>query len=195
MEQSLPQVISSATRTQGEEASPRRTVHPVCAPDALLFNSRGVERIGAELFRLLINEDNIANWRQGGYQDYVRAQIIKERAQTQIETAANLVRETPALQSPRLKEALTQIALLSYIETLMHHGHQLSRQALEKNPAKMITLMNTVCTMATTARQTAQLKDRARIENRVAAPEGRAVEAVLNQQPSTNDARSEPIRG
>src|SRR2546430_13091892 len=70
-----------------------------------------------------LNEDNIANWRQGGYQDYVRAQIIKERAQTQIETAANLVRETPALQSPRLKEALTQIALLSYIETLMHHGH------------------------------------------------------------------------
>src|SRR6266480_3230521 len=41
-----------------------------------------------------LNEDNISNWRLGGYQDYLKAQLINDRARTQIEAAADTVRDS-----------------------------------------------------------------------------------------------------
>src|SRR5271166_6144938 len=34
-----------------------------------------------------LNEDNLSNWRLGGYQDYLKAQAINDRARIQTEAA------------------------------------------------------------------------------------------------------------
>ena len=107
-----------------------------------------------------LNEDNITNWRMGGFQDYLRGLAINERARAQIEVAAEVVRDTPAqLQSPRIREAVNQIALLKYLDTLLEHGDHIAGESLKKNPAKMITLMNSMCNLAHSARQFEKLKN------------------------------------
>lgn len=114
-----------------------------------------------------LNEDNITNWRQGGFQDYLRSQAINERARAQIEVAAELVRDAPAqLQSPRIREAVNQISLLSYFNTLLEHGEHIAGESLKKNPAKMITLINSMCNLANTTRQFEKLKRPAMIQQR-----------------------------
>src|SRR5436189_4825362 len=44
-----------------------------------------------------LNKDSISNWRSGGYQDYLKAHLINDRARTQTEAAADVVRETGQL--------------------------------------------------------------------------------------------------
>jgi hypothetical protein len=38
------------------------------------------------------------------------------------------------------------------MDTLLEHGEQLSRDALQKNPAKILTLMNAACNMSSSSR-------------------------------------------
>src|SRR6266478_1660015 len=95
-----------------------------------------------------LNEDNIGNWRLGGYQDYLNTLQINDRARTQTEAAADVLRETGHLGPAKLQQVCQEIALLQYLRTLMDHGDQLAQDSLKKNPAKMITLMNACCNMA-----------------------------------------------
>ena len=95
-----------------------------------------------------LKEDNISNWRLGGYQDYLKAQLVNDRARTQTEAAADVVRETGHLGPAKLQQVCQEIALLQYLRTLMDHGDQLAQDSLKKNPAKMITLINACCNMA-----------------------------------------------
>src|SRR5881396_1869268 len=44
-----------------------------------------------------LNKDSISTWRLGGYQDYLRAHLINDRARSQTEAAADVVRETGQL--------------------------------------------------------------------------------------------------
>jgi len=107
-----------------------------------------IERLGDAARH--INEDNISNWRLGGYQDYLKGQAINERACCQTEAAADLIREQGHLDPAQLRRVCTEIATLHYMETLLQHGEQLAMDSLKKNPAKMITLCNTLCNMANT---------------------------------------------
>ena len=95
-----------------------------------------------------LNEDNISNWRLGGYQDYLNTLQINDRARTQTEAAVDVLRETGHLGPAKLQQVCQEIALLQYLRTLMDHGDQLAQDSLKKNPAKMITLMNACCNMA-----------------------------------------------
>jgi predicted metal-dependent peptidase len=95
-----------------------------------------------------LNEDNLTSWRKGGYQDYLRAQIISDRAQVQTQAAADVLRETGRLDPDKLRRACGEIALLQYMETLLEHGEQIARKSLKKNPAKFITLMNACCNLS-----------------------------------------------
>ena len=105
-----------------------------------------IERLGDAGKHL--NEDNISNWRLGGYQDYLKAQLVNDRARTQTEATADIVRETGHLGPAKLQRVCQEIALLQYLRTLMDHGDQLAQDSLKKNPAKMITLINACCNMA-----------------------------------------------
>jgi hypothetical protein len=95
-----------------------------------------------------LNEDNLSNWRLGGYQDSLRALAIKERARAQTEAAADLLRQDGRLDPAQLKRVCTEIALLQYLDTIMDHGEQLATDALKKNPAKLITLINACSNMS-----------------------------------------------
>ena len=97
-----------------------------------------------------LNEDNISNWRLGGHQDYLNTLQLNDRARTQTEAAADVLRDTGQLGPAKLQQVCQEIALLQYLRTLMDHGDQLAQDSLKKNPAKMITLMNTCCNMANT---------------------------------------------
>ena len=96
-----------------------------------------------------LNEDNLSNWRLGGYQDYLKAIALNERARAQIEAAAEVVREPgAALSLAQLQHACGEMALLQYLDTIIEHGEQAARESLKKNPAKFITLINACCNMA-----------------------------------------------
>jgi hypothetical protein len=97
-----------------------------------------------------LNEDNLSNWRLGGYQDHLKAQVLQDRARTQTEAAADLLRDGGDVDLAKLRQICTQIGLLQYLDTLRTHGEQLAREALQKNPAKLITLMN-ACSHASNA--------------------------------------------
>jgi hypothetical protein len=99
-----------------------------------------IEKLGPAARHL--NEDNLSNWRLGGYQDYLKAQAINDRARIQTEAAADFVRDTAHLDPTKLKQACTEMALLQYLDTIMEHGEQCARDSLTRNPAKFITLMN-----------------------------------------------------
>jgi len=95
-----------------------------------------------------LNKDSISNWRLGGYQDHLKAHLLHDRARTQTEAAADVLRDTEFLGPAKLQQACQEIALLQYLRTLMEHGDHLAQDSLKKNPAKMITLMNACCNLA-----------------------------------------------
>src|SRR6266700_5861447 len=59
-----------------------------------------------------LNEDNLSNWRLGGYQDYLRALVISDRARHQTEAAADVVRDNGHADPAQLQRACQEIALL-----------------------------------------------------------------------------------
>ena len=95
-----------------------------------------------------LNKDSISNWRLGGYQDHLKAHLVNDRARTQTEAAADVLRDTDFLGPAKLQKVCQEIALLQYLGTLMDHGDQLAQDSLKNNPAKMITLINACCNMA-----------------------------------------------
>ena len=109
-----------------------------------------------------LNEDNLTNWRQGGYQDYLNGHLLAERARAQTEAAADIARESGHADAATLQKVCGEIALLQYFETLMQHGDQLAQASLKNNPAKMITLMNTICKMSHAAITIEKNQDKAK---------------------------------
>jgi hypothetical protein len=97
-----------------------------------------------------LNEDNLSNWRLGGYQDYLKAQAINDRARVQTQAAAEAVRESGTVSTAQLQQACAQIALLQYIGIIMEHGLECAHESLKRNPAKFITLVNACCNMTNT---------------------------------------------
>src|SRR5258708_36330253 len=70
-----------------------------------------------------LNEDNLSNWRLGGYQDYLRALVISDRARHQTEAAADVVRDNGHADPAQLQRACQEITPLHYFTTLPHPGH------------------------------------------------------------------------
>jgi hypothetical protein len=105
-----------------------------------------IERLGEAGKHL--NEDNISNWRLGGYQDYRKAQVIHDRACVQAQAAADVVRDTGDIDLLKLQQVCNEIAMLQYLGALMEHGKELVQASIKKNPAKMITLINSCSSLS-----------------------------------------------
>jgi len=105
-----------------------------------------IERLGDAGKHL--NEDNLSNWRLGGFQDYRKSQLISERARAQTLTAADILRQGGQLNPAELKRVCGELAVLHFVDTLVEHGEQIAHESLKKNPAKLITLINACCKMA-----------------------------------------------
>jgi hypothetical protein len=98
-----------------------------------------------------LNEDNLSNWRLGGYEDYLKARLISDRARAQSEAAANVVRELGNKDPQLLQQVCQELSLLHYFDTLVKHGSDIAKDSLTKNPAKMITFINSACKMSNTS--------------------------------------------
>jgi len=129
-----------------------------------------------------LNEWNLSNWRLGGYQDHLNAQLINDRARIQTEAAADAVRDSGQVDPAKLQQACRRIAVLQYIETLIEHGEQLAQDSLKKNPAKMITLINACCNLSNTNIATEKFKERTQNPSTQSSPspggEGRGCTAL-----------------
>src|SRR6266436_8368999 len=51
-----------------------------------------------------LNEDNLSNWRLGGYQDYLKSQAVNDRARAQTEAAAAVVRDAGHIDPAKLHQ-------------------------------------------------------------------------------------------
>jgi hypothetical protein len=127
----LPQALRDKINLMLDDGIPYKTI---------------IERLGPPAQHL--TEDNLSNWRLGGYQDYLKTIAINQRARIQTEAAADLVRDNGCVDPSKLRQACSQLGLLHYFNTLLHHGDRLTRQSLEKNPAKFITLVNACCNVS-----------------------------------------------
>jgi len=97
-----------------------------------------------------LNEDNISNWRFGGFKDYLHARAINDRAQVRTDAAAELLRENSNADPALLRKVCQEIALVDYMTVLLDQGEQIARDSLTKNPAKFITLLNSICKVSST---------------------------------------------
>lgn len=104
-----------------------------------------IDRLGDPAKHL--NQDNISNWRLGGYQDYLKAQALTDRAHAQTQAAADLVRDHHAPDAGQTRAACHQIALLQYFNALWESGDEMTRQALKENPSKIFSIINAICRM------------------------------------------------
>src|SRR5216683_6118161 len=50
-----------------------------------------------------LTEDNLTNWRLGGYQDHLNAQVLNDRARVQTEAAADIVRDSGSPDPAQLR--------------------------------------------------------------------------------------------
>jgi len=89
-----------------------------------------------------LNEDNIGNWYRGGYQDHLKTQVIKDRAALQIEAVVETLQNAGPFDLERIQQACNEIAMLQYFQILMDHGKESLQQSLDRNPAKMFSLIN-----------------------------------------------------
>jgi hypothetical protein len=95
-----------------------------------------------------LNTQNLTNWKQGGYQDYLKHQETIDRAKAQMEAATDFLRETGDLEASQINEACNKIAALQFFEVMWRHGDKFLKKAFAANPEKYITILNTVCSVA-----------------------------------------------
>src|SRR5215471_1048317 len=69
-----------------------------------------------------LNAQNLTNWKQGGYQEWVKNQELIARTRAQIEHAIDLLHETDGTaNSARVIEACHMVGATQLMEALLNH--------------------------------------------------------------------------
>ena len=95
-----------------------------------------------------LNAQNLTNWVQGGYQDYLKNQDAIDHAKAQMEFASDLLREMPDADPMLMHRACNLVAGTQLFHALLEYGDEALKNLLQKNAAKYLTMLNTVATMA-----------------------------------------------
>ena len=95
-----------------------------------------------------LNAQNLTNWKNGGYRDYVKVQEMIQRAKAQAEVAADILRETEGVDSSKILEACRVVAAVQLMDGLLEHGDDALRKILLDNPNRYISVLNVICNMA-----------------------------------------------
>jgi hypothetical protein len=98
-----------------------------------------------------LNTQNLTNWKQGGYQDYLRTQALIETIKAQTETAIDILRETGDLDTSKIKQACDQVAAIQLFTFLRDHGDAALRTMVLGNPARYLSILNIVCRLSGSA--------------------------------------------
>jgi hypothetical protein len=95
-----------------------------------------------------LNAQNLTNWVQGGYQDYLKAQEDMDRAKAQLEAALDLLKEYPDADPRTVRRATDLVAATQIFETLREYGEEALKKMFQTKPDKYLPLLNTMCNMA-----------------------------------------------
>jgi hypothetical protein len=97
-----------------------------------------------------LNAQNLTNWKNGGYQDYLKIQEMIDRTKAQAEVAAEILRETEGMDSSTLMEACRVIAAVQVMKGLMENGDESLKKILLDKPNGYISILNVICNLAKT---------------------------------------------
>ena len=95
-----------------------------------------------------LNAQNITNWAQGGYQDYLKNQRAIARAKAQMEFATDLLQEAPDTDPMLIHRACNLVAGTQLFEAVLEYGDEALKKLLKSNPARYLTMLNTIAIMA-----------------------------------------------
>jgi hypothetical protein len=95
-----------------------------------------------------LNTQNLTNWKQGGYQDYLKVQALIEKIKAQTETAMDILAEVSEVDVRKLHEACTMVAAVQLLTALRDHGDEALSKMVINDPGKYVTLVNAVCRVA-----------------------------------------------
>ncbi|HWH68614.1 MAG TPA: hypothetical protein VNT26_04480 [Candidatus Sulfotelmatobacter sp.] len=95
-----------------------------------------------------LNAQNLTNWVQGGYQDYLKHQAALDRVRAEMEFATDLLKETDNAAPTLLHRATNLIAATQLFDAVRQYGDEALKNLLLGNPAKYLTMLNTIATMA-----------------------------------------------
>ena len=97
-----------------------------------------------------INFQNLTNWKKGGYQDWVKNQERAERLRLEMETAIDLLKENPDIDSKLVLKACSMLGAIQLFTALKEHGADAIRNMLRDKPEKYIGIFNLICRVANT---------------------------------------------
>jgi len=95
-----------------------------------------------------LNAQNLTNWVQGGYQEYLRQQDGIYRSKAQMEFAADLLREMPDTDPTLFSRACNIVVGSQLFAAVLDHGEEALAKAIQENPIRYLTLLNTVAANA-----------------------------------------------
>jgi hypothetical protein len=95
-----------------------------------------------------LNAQNLTNWVQGGYEDYLQHQEAIEQAKIQAEFATELLRENGDTDPAAVHRACQLIAAVQLLGVLKDHGEQALTKMLEREPARYLPMLNTLSNMS-----------------------------------------------
>ncbi len=125
----------------------------------------------------LLNEDNLGNWKQGGYQDWLKAQYVLAEMRIRQENATELLQQN---EGTTLHEATNKIATSQIWEALRSMGPSSLQSALEKNPDNYVRVLNALTRLTAGAitcehLRIEQLQRKASLDPAKADPASRAI--------------------
>jgi hypothetical protein len=95
-----------------------------------------------------LNLQNLTNWKQGGYQEWVKNQELIERTNAQTEHAIDLMRETGATNAATIAQAANVVGAAQVMQALMYEGDGVLKKMLADKPESYIRILNLVCRLA-----------------------------------------------
>jgi hypothetical protein len=94
-----------------------------------------------------LNTQNLCNWKQGGYQDWLKYQELLEKCRLQAEYATEFLQEVGA-DSVQIQAACQFLAALQVFTALKEHGDQALKDMLQARPANILRLIHTTCALS-----------------------------------------------
>lgn len=94
-----------------------------------------------------LNTGSLAQWVQGGYEDYLKQRRTIEGVKTEAEFAADLLRELGDIDPGVIHRACMVVATLQMFHAIEEYGDKALRDMLRLNPSTYLNILNTLCKM------------------------------------------------
>jgi hypothetical protein len=168
MTTTLPLPIDPITIAPESPASPRRNGKIARLPKATRDMINSMLDDGLPYHVILdelgqagegINLQNLTNWKQGGYQDWIKNQELAERTRAQTEMAIDLLRENPDVDPAMVTKASSLVGAAQLFQAIQDYGDAALKKMLQEKPEKYISILNLVCRMSESGLRSAKYHD------------------------------------